>query len=397
MDFSFTPDQEIFRAELRAWLERNLPPGWTRDRVEAGEASTPEQVATLRRWMRQLYEGGWSGLHWPREFGGRGATIVEQVIFSEEMARFGAPEILGAVGLEIIGPTIMAHGTEEQKRRFLPKILSGEEIWCQGFSEPNAGSDLAGLQTRAELDGDEWVVNGSKIWTSGAQFSDWCTLLCRTDPDAPKHRGISMLVVDLKSPGIRIQPVRQMTGESGFNQVFFEGVRVPRENLLGELNRGWQIAQDTLGFERGPITLSIYIGYKRDFDDLLAEGRVRDRLGAPALAAPEFRERIAASYIDLEIMRLNGYRILSEMLHGRPPGANASPLRLHWGATAQRLFTLAIELLGPHGQLAAGDRRAPRGGRYAQRFLFARSRTIAGGTAQIQRNVIAERLLGMPR
>src|SRR5205823_1153919 len=239
--------------------------------------------------------------------------------------------------------------------------------------------------------------NGSKIWTSGAQFSDWCGLLCRTDQGAPKHRGISFLLVDMKSRGIRVQPVRQMTGEAGFNQVFFDDVRVPRENVLGELNRGWYIAQNTLGFERGPITLSFYIGYKQSFDDLLEVARSRARNGAPGIADRTLRQRIAGTYIDMEILRLNGYRMLTNILNGQLPSADVSPPKIHWGLTDQRLYELAVDLLGPFGQLDHGDPRAPADGQFAQAFLTSRSATIYGGTGQIQRNIIAERLLGMPR
>jgi alkylation response protein AidB-like acyl-CoA dehydrogenase len=397
MEFSYTPEQEAFRAELREWLAKNMPEGWKGEGRQALEDAAPEELGLLRDWLRTLHKGGWSGLHWPVEYGGRGAGLVEQVIFNEELARARAPRVINGIGLELVGPTMIAYGSEEQKKQHLPKILAGEEIWCQGFSEPNAGSDLAGLQTRADLDGDEFVVNGSKIWTSGAQYSEWCGLLARTDQDAPKHRGISFLLVDMKSPGIRVQPVRQMTGDAGFNQVFFEDVRVPRENLMGELNRGWYIAQNTLGFERGPITLSFYIAYKQTFDDLLKVARDFDRNGAPALADPVLRQRIAGSYIDLEILRLNGYRMLTDMLHGQLPGADVSPPKLHWGQADQRLHELAVDLLGPFGQLLPGDRHAAGTGYFGTGFLSSRSATIYGGTAQIQRNIVAERLLGLPR
>jgi alkylation response protein AidB-like acyl-CoA dehydrogenase len=396
MDFSFTPEEEAFRAEIRAWLEENLPEGWDREGYQPPE-SGPENEAFLKQWQRKLFEGGWSGIHWPKEYGGRGAGVVEQVIFNEEMARVGAPRLIGSSGVELLGPTIAAYGSEAQKKRYLPKILSGEEIWCQGFSEPNAGSDLAGLQTRADLDGDEWVVNGSKIWTSGAHRADWCALLARTDQEAPKHRGISYLLVDMKSPGIAVHPLKQINGDAGFNQVFFEDVRVPRENVLGELNRGWYMAQNTLGFERGPITLSMYIGLKRDLDALVKVARKLERNGAPAIADPVFRQRLATSYIDLEIMRFHGYRMLTEILRGNLPGADVSPPKVHWGQADQRLHETAIDLLGPFGQLAKGDEHAVRDGQFANAFLYSRATTIYGGTAQIQRNIIAERLLGMPR
>jgi alkylation response protein AidB-like acyl-CoA dehydrogenase len=395
VDFSFAPEDEAWRLELRAWLEANRPTDLPKFAAE-GEHSgklLPRQKA----WQRRLYDAGYVGVHWPKAYGGRGYGIERQVIFHEEMARAHVPRIPGGAGVEMIGPTMMAHATDAMKRRYLPGMLTGEELWCQGFSEPNAGSDLGGLQTRADLDGDEFVINGQKIWTGGAHIADYCALLCRTDPTLPKHRGISYLVVPMKSEGVKVQPIMMMHGDPSHNQVFFDNVRVPRENLIGELNRGWWYAQNTLGFERGPIQLSIYLSLRSDFDETLELARRLDRYGRPPVADPVLRQKAAAAYIDLEILRLNGYRMLTNILRGQLPSADVSPAKIHWGLAEQRLHEFAMDVQGAYGQLWPSDPRALGSGAIQPDFLHSRASTIYGGTGQIQRNITAERLLGMPR
>jgi alkylation response protein AidB-like acyl-CoA dehydrogenase len=395
MDFSFSPEDEAFRRELRAWLSANIPPGLRQ--IVGVERDTPEQVATLKAWQRQTYDAGYVGLHWAREYGGRGFGIERQVIFHEEMARAQAPRLIGASAIELLGPTLIAYANEDLKRRYLPKMLRAEELWCQGFSEPNAGSDLASLQTRAEVDGDDFVINGQKIWTGGAHLADFCMLLCRTDPSVPKHRGISYLIVPMRAPGVTVQPIQTMAGHAEFNQVYFDDVRVPRSNLIGELNRGWYYAQNTLGFERGPITLSFYLGYRRSFNEVLDLARLLPRAGARALDDPVIRQEIASVYTDLEILRLNGYRMLTNILRGQLPGADVSPAKLHWSLTDQRLHALGMAIEGPFAQLPAASPRHAGTGNLQHDFLLSRRSTIMGGTAQIQRNITAERLLGLPR
>jgi alkylation response protein AidB-like acyl-CoA dehydrogenase len=395
MDFSFAPEDEAFRQELRTWLRDNKPPELPGD--VSSDWDGGDHLAAQKAWQRKMYDAGYVGLHWPVEYGGRGFGIERQVIFHEEIARAHAPTLVGGAGIEMIGPTILAHGSDDLKRRFLPGMLTAEELWCQGFSEPNAGSDLGGLQTRADLDGDDYVINGSKIWTGGAHIADFCALLCRTDANVPKHRGISYLVVPMDAPGVQVHRILLMDYHRSHNQVFFDNVRVPRSNLIGEPNQGWYIAQNTLGFERGPIQLSLYVGYRRSFDETLdLAGRI-PRDGGTALEDPVIRQKVAQSYTDLEIMRLNGYRMLTNILRGQLPSADVSPAKIHWGQAAQRLGELAMDVEGPFAQLIAESRRHLGTGNLQTDFLSSRATTIYGGTAQIQRNIVAERLLGMPR
>jgi alkylation response protein AidB-like acyl-CoA dehydrogenase len=394
MDLSFSPEQEEFRAKVRAFLRENLPPGW-------GQAGfRPEGMSMtefLRDWQRRLYEGGFLGMAWPKEFGGQGASQIEMAIFNEEVARVRAPAPLNVLGLTMAAPTIITYGTDEQKRRYLPKILSCEEIWCQGFSEPNSGSDLAAARTRAELQGDEFVVNGQKVWTTLGHIADWCMLVVRTDPDAPKHRGLSYLLVDMKSPGITVKPLRQMTGEAEFNEMFFEDVHVPRENLLGGLNEGWRVATTTLMNERGTTALASVMRYRIVFDEILDLVRSITRNGAPAISDPVVRQRLAQFYVELEMLRFTSYRAFSQILRGGNPGPEGSISKLAWSELNQRMQEFVIELQGPASQLVKGSPYAVQGGRWQQHFLRSRGNTIEGGTSEIQRNIIAERVLGLPR
>jgi alkylation response protein AidB-like acyl-CoA dehydrogenase len=396
MDFSFTPEQEAFRQELRAWLQANVPPEAQQLRHLQPQASATD-LAFLKSWQKKVYEGGWAGVSWPTEYDGRGASLIERMIFDQEMAAAKAPGLMNVLGLEIVGPTLIVHGTEEQKKAHLPKILSGEEVWCQGFSEPNSGSDLGSLRTRAVEQGDYFVVTGQKVWTSLARYADWCQLLVRTDPDAPKHQGISCLLVDMKSPGITVKPLRTLTGDSEFNEVFLEAVKVPKTNLLGEQNQGWRIIITSLMFERQGLGFYFTFAQKRHYDDLLATARRGHRQGSPVAANLQTRQKMAQAYIDCELLKLNNYRALTRLLRGNPPGPEGSVPKLQWAESNQRLQDLAVEIQGAYGQLYQDEARAPDSGYWQYGFLRARANSIEGGTSEIQRNIIAERVLGLPK
>jgi alkylation response protein AidB-like acyl-CoA dehydrogenase len=396
MDLTLTPAEERFRAECRAWLEAHVPRQW-HDPAFRDALSPAEELAFLKEWQRSLHAGGWLGLTWPAEYGGRGATSMEQVLFNQEMARIKAPPIINVLGLVIAGPTLIVHGTEEQKRRYLPPILNAEEIWCQGFSEPNSGSDLASLATRAVLDGDAFVVTGQKIWNSYGHIAQQCLLLVRTDVEAPKHRGISALIVDMRSPGITVKPLRQITGEAEFNEVFFDQVRVPRANLVGALNDGWNVAITILMFERLNTASLLEIQTKIALDELLDTARRTRRNGRPATEDPLLRQKLAQVFIEVEILRLSTYRSITRLQRGQRPGPEGSIDKLFWSETSQRLFEVAMEVLGPYGQLVKGSPWAVDGGRWPHQFLRSRADTIAGGTSEIMRNIIGERVLGLPK
>jgi len=391
MDLSFSATEEAFRSELRAWLADNAPAA-----QGDGEQTLAEEVASLVQWQRKLHAGGWVGAHWPKEYGGRGATVVENYLFQEEMARAKAPEIINRIGVNLVGPTLITHGSEAQKQRYLSKILGAEEIWCQLFSEPGAGSDLTALRCKAERDGDVFVVNGQKVWTSYAQFSSWGILLARTDPAAPKSKGISFLIVDMHSPGITIRPLRQMTGSEEFNEVFLDNVRIPAANLVGELNRGWEIAQTTLSHERGTSARQLVV-HRILLEELLALARTHDRGGTRAASHPLARQRLAQAFVEVELLKLHNWRTLTNLLrHGRP-GPESSLVKLFWSEMSQRLHDTAMEILGVDGQLMPGDRRTIARGRWPRSYLYYRAGTIFAGTSEIQRNIIAERVLGLPR
>jgi alkylation response protein AidB-like acyl-CoA dehydrogenase len=395
MDLAFGPEEESFRQRVRDFLRDNLPPKWGTAEQRLPEGMT--QTEFLRDWQRRLYDNGLLGMSWPKEYGGRGASRVEMAIFNEEMARRRAPGPLNGLGLSMAGPTIITHGTEEQKQRFLRKILTCEEIWCQGFSEPNAGSDVASLRTRAELRGDEFVVNGQKVWTSLAHIADWCMLLVRTDPEAPKHRGLSYLLVDMHSPGVTVKPLRQMTGESEFNEVFFEEVHVPRANLVGGLNEGWRVAMTTLTNERGTAALALAARFRIVFDEISELAQMTRRNGAPISADPLVRQQLAQFYVDLEMMKYTSLRVFSKILKGGDPGPEGSISKLSWSELNQRMTEFAMALEGPASQLVKGSPHAMQSGRWQHHFLRSRANTIEAGTSEIQRNIIAERVLRMPK
>ncbi|HXX43964.1 MAG TPA: acyl-CoA dehydrogenase [Candidatus Acidoferrales bacterium] len=393
MDLNLDAEERQFRDELRVWLEANVPKDW----AEWSERPLEESFPYLRAWQRKLHEGRWAAVSWPKEYGGRSATLMQQAIFWEEMARVQAPSMANALGLGLIGPTIIAYGTEAQKKRFIPKILSAEEIWCQGFSEPNAGSDLASLQTEARLEGDRYVVNGQKVWTSFGWIADWCELVVRTDPSVPKHKGLTVLLVDMKSPGVEVRPLRQMTGESEFNELFFRDVRVPAENVLGKVNDGWNVAISTLMFERGSFGARLHLQFKRNIDRLIELSRTFQRNGQPASRDPLVRQKLAQCYAEIEIMRLNQLRAFSRITATGVPGPEGSIQKIFWSELNQRLQQIAQEIFGPFGQLMAGDSRAVDNGIWSHGYLRTRGNTIEAGTSEVQRNIIGHFVLGLPR
>ncbi len=392
MDLNYTPEEERFRERVRSFLKSNLPEGWATSGNTGPFGRT--NLEFMRDWTRKLYENGFLGMSWPKEYGGGGATQIEVAIFNEEMARFRAPTPLNFMGLTMVGPTLIVHGNEEQKKRFIGKILTGEELWCQGFSEPGAGSDLAALRTRGELKGDEFVVNGQKVWTSGAHYADWCFLLVRTDPTAPKHRGISYLLVNMKTPGITVRPLRQITGDSDFNEVFFEDVRVPRENLVGRLNEGWRVAVNTLSNERGTMAFALAARYEIIFNEVTDLCR---KMGGATAQSPMARQQVAQFYIDLQALKYSLYRNFSKIMREGTPGPEGSISKLWWSELDQRMEEFAVQLLGPAGQLVEGSLHAVDSGRWPLGLVRSRCLTIAAGTSEIHRNTIAERLLGLPK
>jgi alkylation response protein AidB-like acyl-CoA dehydrogenase len=393
MDLNLTPQEKSFRDELRAWLEANAPKDWSEWREKPLEESYPY----LRVWQRKLYEGGWAAVSWPKEYGGRSATLMEQSIFWEEMARIEAPPMANSLGLGLIGPTIIAYGTEEQKARFIPKILSAEEIWCQGFSEPNAGSDLANLQTEARLDGDHYIVNGQKVWTSYGWIGDWCELVVRTDPNVPKHKGLTVLLIDMKSPGVEVRPLRQITGESEFNEMFFRDVRVPVANVLGKVNDGWNVAVSTLMYERGSYGARLHLIFKRAINRLIELSHKFPKNGHPAAQDPITRQKLAQCYAEIEIMRWNQLRAFSRITATGVPGPEGSIQKIFWSELNQRLQQIAQEMFGPYGQLLAGDPSAVDNGIWSYGYLRTRGNTIEAGTSEVQRNIIGHFVLGLPR
>lgn len=388
MDFDYGPEVEAFRAEVRDWLGENLPAG-QEDSIRETFAGD-ERDTFMRDWEAKLRDAGYIGIAWPKEYGGRGLSTLELLVFNEEMVKARAPQRLNFFGEGLVGPTIMQWGTEDQKTEFLPKILSGEHVWCQGFSEPNAGSDLASLAAKAELDGDEWVITGQKVWTTVAQYANWCFVLARTDLNVKKHEGISYLLVPMDQPGIEVRPLRQMTGDSEFNEVFFDEARCPAENVIGGVNNGWKVAMTTLGFERGGSVTTSYLRFSRELRRVIEIaqefGKTKD---------PLVRQRLASHFTEVEIMRYSGYRTLTSVLSGKPPGPESSISKLFWSEYHQRVLKSMMDIRGLDGEIIGGDGYELDQFQYA--YLFGRSEVIYAGTSQIQRNIIGERVLGLPR
>ncbi len=393
MDFRYSDAEDRFRFELRRWLDEHLPryfaPG------ELSEELDPDaRFEKMLAWHRAMHAGGWVGLHWPREYGGRGASLLEQLVYAEEMGAAAAPPPINPIAIMMVGPTLMQWGTEVQKRRFIPTMLAAEEMWCQGYSEPGAGSDLAALQTRGVEDGSDLVVTGQKVWTSLAHRADWCILLCRTDPDARKHLGISYLLVDMRSPGITVRPLVQITGDAEFNEVFFDEVRVPKTNLVGKLHQGWQVAMTTLAFER------VGLGNVYQFDRLIRELVAlasRRMIGArPAIEHGAIRQRLAQLAIEAQALRYTQYRHVTKRVRGEP-GPEASVAKLFGTELNMRIMRLALDVLGPEGLLERARGATDESSKWLRRVLAARAFTIGGGTSEVQRNIIGERALGLPR
>jgi alkylation response protein AidB-like acyl-CoA dehydrogenase len=391
MDVRDTAEEAAFREEVRTWLSEHLAGEFAE--IGRGRVSDEEGWDLRLRWERELGAAGWIGLGWPVEYGGRGASLAQQVIFNVEYARAEAPGRISFFGEGLLGPTLIAYGTEDQKRRFLPPILRAEELWCQGYSEPNAGSDLAAVQTRATLDGDEWVVSGQKVWTTFAQHADWCFVVCRTDREAPAHQGISYLLVPMRQPGITVRPLRQLTGTAEFNEVFFDEARTPADMVVGGVNGGWKVAMATLGFERGTASLSMQLGFERELGDLIDIARKQG-----AAEDEVVRQRLAQAYIGVKIMGYNSMRMLTALARSGEVGPEASIGKLYWSTWHRSLGELAMDVLGPDSQIIASEPGEPYELTELQRiFMFSRSETIYAGASEIQRNIIGERVLGLPR
>ena len=393
MDFNYSPEQEAYRQQVRAWLEANQPPPLTPEEKERIDEDLLWE--RNKRWHKKLYEGGWGGLSWPKEYGGRGATFIEQLIFQQELARLGLPMGINVLGIIMTGPALMQWGTDEQKARYLKPILMADEIWCEGMSEPGAGSDLASIQTRAELVGDEFIVNGQKVWTTHAHRSDFCQLFVRTDPNAPKHKGMSALLVDMHSPGVTVQPLKQISGDAEFNEIFFEDVRVPKQNLLGPLNRGWEVLVSTLMHERFGISETIG-GADVILAQLVEMAKAIPVNGHTAAKDDEIRQQLAQFAIEVTAKKYNGLRALTRRLKGLPPSAESSIGKLVSTELSQRMTRFAARILGAYVTLERKSPFAPDGD-WMRRILQAESLTIAGGTSSVQKNMIGERILQLPK
>ncbi|MGH7392862.1 MAG: acyl-CoA dehydrogenase family protein [Candidatus Rokuibacteriota bacterium] len=393
MDLTLAPEDLAFRDATRRWFEEHTP------------AVEPKTLDERKAWHRQMYEAGFIGMLWPREYGGRGATPMQQAIVQDEMARASAPPPINGLGIGFIGPTIIVHGTDAQKQRYLKKMLTAEEIWCQLYSEPNAGSDLASLKTRAEDAGDHFVVNGQKIWTSSGPIADWGILLARTDSKVAKHRGISCVLFNMRQPGVEVRPLKQITGSSLFSEVFFTNARAEKSDLIGRLNQGWDIAQTTLGYERGANSLGRVTRYRTAFNQLVKSARELRRGGRPLLEDPVVRARLGRVFAELEVQRYAALRVLSALQKGEPIGAASSITKLSYTEFEKRYFEIALEILGPWGQLTAApddvveevSTSSGEPGTFATAYLWSRAGTIYSGSSEIQKNVIGERVLGLPK
>jgi alkylation response protein AidB-like acyl-CoA dehydrogenase len=388
MDLRDRPEDEAFRSEVRAWLADHVVGEFAALRGRGGSGDETYGFETRLAWEKELAAGGWTCLGWPEEFGGRGASVARQVIFNEEYVQARAPGRVGILGEGLLGPTLIQYGSPAQRARFLPPIVAGTELWCQGYSEPDAGSDLANVQTRAVLDGDQWVVTGQKVWTSLAHQADWCFVVCRTEPGSSRHRGLSYLLVPMDQPGVEIRPITQLTRTSEFNEVFFDGARTPADHVVGEPGDGWRVALSTLAYERGVGLLGHQLTFRRELDRLVAVARQSGRSADPIV-----RQRLARSYVELEILRYDTLRSLSGY-DGPVAPPEASIIKLYWSGWHQRLGELAMDVRGAAGLVLES---APYELDELQRtFLFSRSETIYGGSDQIQRNIIGERVLGLP-
>ena len=394
MDLNYTPEDVAFRKSVRAWLEQNLP-------------RNPIRTLEERRvWHRKLSEAGYLGMGWPKAYGGGDARPMEQAIVADELARASAPAPTNGLGLGIVGPTIVVHGTDAQKTRYLRKILTAEELWCQLYSEPNAGSDLAALRTRAEDKGDHFIVNGQKTWTSAGSIADWGLLLARTDPAVAKHKGITCFLINMRQPGIEVRPLKQITGSSEFSEVFMTNARVEKSDQIGRLGEGWAIAQTTLGYERGGRALARITSYASQYGRLVEVARRLKRHGRPLIDDPVIRQKLGRIWAELEVERYGALRMLTLLERGEHPGAGGSLTKLSYSEFEKRFMEMAMEILGPYGQLTEGapeelrleiDTAVGEQGTWAYAFLWSRAGTIYAGSSEIQKNVIGERILGLPK
>ena len=395
MDFQYTPEQDAFRTEVRDWLAANLDSALCVDDPKDERVAPDRETFEKRRiWQRTMYDSGWVGIAWPKEYGGRGAGLLEQVIFDEEYTNAHAPVLPGYSGIALCGPTLMHWGTDEQKERFLKRILNGDDVWCQGYSEPGAGSDLAGLQTKAVAEGDDFIINGQKVWTSGAQYADWIFMLVRTDPDAPKHRGISYILVNMQTPGVTVRPLVLMNGHSHFNEVFFEDVRVPKANLVGPLNQGWKVAMTTLMFERAYAGVANYDDQIGRLVELSQQVHID---GSPAWEQSWVRQQLTQFHIESQALKYTRLRGLTKLLKGLPPGPEGSMLKLCGSELGIDIAAFASELLAGAAITEQATDIVPDAPRWFNRVLSARQYTIAGGTSEIQKNIMGERVLGLPK
>ena len=388
MDFAYSPEEEALRNEVKSWLAGHLVGGAAR--LGQSMRFTPEDWKVRVAWEQELGQGGWVGLSWPQAFGGREATVTEELVFAQEYALADGPVRAGFFGESLLGPTVMAFGSEDQQARFLPPILRGEEYWCQGFSEPGAGSDLAAVTTRAVMDGDTWRVDGQKVWTSHAQFADWIFVLCRTEEDSRRHQGLSLLLVPMDQRGVEVRPLVEMTGNNHFCEVFFDGARTGADHVVGAPGRGWDVAMGTLGFERGTAFLAQQLRFAKEFELVVALARAKG-----AASDPVVRQRLAQCYAGLEIMRYSGYRTITRIARHGTPGPESSASKLQWSTWHQEMGGLAADLLGPDAtlRLSEDDGLA----QLQHSFLFSRAETIYAGSSEVQRNIIGERVLGLPR
>src|SRR3954449_7004959 len=390
MDLTLSPSEQQFRDEVRAWIEANHP-------GPEPEAGLDEVMAFRREWQLKLHAAGWAGISWPKEYGGRGATMIEQAIFVGEAARQEAPSPANVLGLAMGGPVVIAHGTDAQKQRYLEPILTGEEIWCQGFSEPESGSDLASLKTRAVKDGDEWVVTGQKVWTTFAQYAKWCMLVARSDPDAPKHQGLTYFLMDMEQDGIDVKPLRQITGEAEFNEIFMEDVRIPDENVVGGVGNGWTVAITTLMNERAGLAFAAQAAVQIALRKVIEMAGSNSRNGKSLAKDPVIRDRLAQLMIESEIFRLTNYRGLTKIMKTGVPGPEGSLGKWQWADLNQALMELAMDLEGPYSQLTGDSEYAIADGDWQYGFLRSRANSIEGGTTEILKNIVAERVLGLPK
>ena len=395
MDFKFSESEEAYRVSIRGWLDENIPDWW--QEADPDERGGDEYFDQHRAWHRELYEAGYVGVTWPVEYGGQGRTQVENAILLEELARADAPPHVNGSGIGLCGPALMHHGSPEQRETHLLPMLKAERMWCQGYSKPGAGSDLANLQTRAELRGDRYVVNGQKIWTSGAHQADWIFCLVRTDPEAERHGGIGFLLIDMQTPGVEVRPLVQITGNRHFNETFFTDVEVPAENIVGKPTEGWRVSNTVLSYERGASTLSAYLTYQRSVGRITDLARSTQRGGRSAATDPVFCQGLAQLATEVEILRLNSLRLLTRLAQGEKPGPESSTMKVYRSELDHRMSRLGNSLTGPYGQLWPGSARAIDGGHWGARQLQSCGGTIAAGTSEIQRNIISERVLGLPR